>query len=199
MITQSVRSDNGGREGKWVALSIATILAVSASLLPYHQAAQEEQLLAAHQQAVADLNTENIAMVAELRLAHEEIRNLYTDNQIDSASSKLALWPDLKELEALWLAPFVQDQSWERKGKHQWEKVTNSVYFGMNTLQKGANSVVLISEYEEPEIWFAQDFDNAMTATSLSSFTDLKTIRTKLIADNWQQVVFDSHSASHQH
>ncbi|HIF9545200.1 TPA: DUF6162 family protein [Photobacterium damselae] len=186
MITQSVRSDNGSREGKWVALSIATILAVSALLLPYHQAAQEEQLLGAHQQAVADLNTENLAMVAELRLAHEEIRNLYTDNQIDSASSKLTLWPDHKELEALWLAPFVQDQSWERKGKHQWEKVTDSVYFGMNTLQKGANSVVLISEYEEPEIWFAQDFDNAMTATSLSSFTDLKTIRTKLIADNWQ-------------
>ncbi len=37
MITQKIRPDNGSRQGKWVALTIAGILAVSAALLPYHQ------------------------------------------------------------------------------------------------------------------------------------------------------------------
>ena len=38
MIIQSVRADTGGREGKWVALIIATILGFAALAIPYHQA-----------------------------------------------------------------------------------------------------------------------------------------------------------------
>ncbi|MEF1281374.1 hypothetical protein QTO05_20010 [Vibrio fortis] len=38
MIIQSVRADTGGREGKWVALIIASILGFATLAIPYHQA-----------------------------------------------------------------------------------------------------------------------------------------------------------------
>lgn len=79
MITQKVRPDNGSREGKWVALTIAGILAISTLLLPYHQTESEHTEALAHQVLITDLEQEELAMIAELKLAHEEIRDLHID------------------------------------------------------------------------------------------------------------------------
>ncbi len=79
MITQKIRPDNGSREGKWVALTIAGILAVSSALLPYHQNEVEHAEALEHQVLMTDLGQEELAMVAELKLAHEEIRDLHID------------------------------------------------------------------------------------------------------------------------
>ena len=77
MISQSVHADDGGREGKWMALLIVLILAIAALLLPYHQAISNKKVLANHQISIKDLPSVELAMLAELRLAHEEIRNIH--------------------------------------------------------------------------------------------------------------------------
>lgn len=79
MITQKIRPDNGSREGKWVALTIAGILAVSTILLPHHQTETEHTDVQSHQVLITDLEQEELAMIAELKLAHEEIRDLHLD------------------------------------------------------------------------------------------------------------------------
>ncbi|WP_299021983.1 hypothetical protein [uncultured Photobacterium sp.] len=48
MITESVISDDGGREGKWVVLFIAMFLLVVGILLPYHQLSSEGHERAVH-------------------------------------------------------------------------------------------------------------------------------------------------------
>ncbi|MCG3865218.1 MULTISPECIES: hypothetical protein [unclassified Photobacterium] len=184
MIRQSVRSDNGDREGKWVVLCIGLILLVSFVLLPYHQTTQPQSILLSHQIAITDLAAEEIAMVAELRLAHEEIRNLFQDSQLSDAVGQ---WPKISELQEFWIAPFVTDKSWERKGRHQWALITGAIYQGVKTDEKGAMSVVLNSVSASPDIWLAMNNDVVLLdANTLHDFDE-----TQLISNGWTQIVFN--------
>lgn len=206
MISQSVHPDDGGREGKWVALIIIAILATAALLLPYHQNASSEKPLARHQISIKDLPTVELAMIGELRLAHEEIRNIHQDNlELDSPElGSLELesgefegaeleniglestnaWPDMAELDELWLAPFIIDKSWERKGKHAWRKVAPALYQGIPALTTGSVAVILNSQAARPDVWLALDMPNPvpMMASTLNTV--------ELISAGWKQVVF---------
>ncbi|MGC3836695.1 DUF6162 family protein [Moritella viscosa] len=148
MISQSVHADDGGREGKWVALLIVLILAIAALLLPYHQAISNKKVLANHQISIKDLRSVELAMIAELRLAHEEIRNIHQDSlELESVEFEgVDIWPDMAELKELWLAPFIIDKSWERKGKHDWRKVAPALYQGIPALTTGSVAVLLNSQ-----------------------------------------------------
>lgn len=191
MISQSVHPDDGGREGKWVALIIIAILATAALLLPYHQNASSEKQLARHQISIKDLPTVELAMIGELRLAHEEIRNIHQDNleldslELESAELKSRdTWPDMAELDELWLAPFIIDKSWERKGKHAWRKVAPALYQGIPALTTGSVAVILNSQAARPDVWLALDMPNPvpMMASTLNTV--------ELISAGWKQVVF---------
>ncbi|MGF1761498.1 hypothetical protein L4D76_27055 [Photobacterium sagamiensis] len=187
MISQTVHTDDGGREGKWVALSISLILAVAAILLPYHQETVQQQTLSPHQVFIKDLAADELAMIAELRLAHEEIRNLHQDSvELDGTES----WADIAELEALWLAPFIQDKGWERKGKHLWFKISPALYQGVPQLESGSASVVLNSMQEEPDIWLHLDktIQPVISGDIRSERVPLQT--RVLIETGWKQVVF---------
>lgn len=191
MIRQSVRSDNGDREGKWVALCIAIILIIACVLLPYHQVNTTQTSLAAHQIAITDLSADELAMVAELRLAHEEIRNLHQDTA--------GVWPQLNELQEYWIAPFVEDKSWERKGRHQWTMIADGVYQGIRSNETGAMSVILNSHHASPDIWLA-----ATSNTTAWQGHRQEPINEKSLIDNaWTQIVFEqtphSDSATHAH
>jgi len=192
MISQSVHADDGGREGKWVALLITLILVFAALLLPYHQTASSEKVLASHQISIKDLPSVELAMIAELRLAHEEIRNIHQDSV---EFEGMDVWPGMAELKELWLAPFISDKSWERKGEHQWRNVGPALYQGIPALTTGSVAVLLSSQAPRPEVWLALDMP---TPTPMAE-TTLNTAA--LINAGWKQVVFaddsDSDHAEH--
>lgn len=182
MITQKVRPDNGSREGKWVALTIAGILAVSTILLPHHQAETEHTEVLAHQVLITDLEQEELAMIAELKLAHEEIRDLHLD---------AGEWPAVSELEEFWVAPFVQDQSWQRKGSHQWQRLDAGIYLGVRQDEKGAASMLLDSRNEHADIWFIQ---------STTKASDLSLVEiSERQKQGWQQIVLVPATSSNAH
>jgi len=186
MISQSVHADDGGREGKWVALIIISILAIAALLLPYHQTASSERELASHQISIKDLPSVELAMIAELRLAHEEIRNIHQDN-VDLENVEFEdvdSWPAMAELKALWLAPFISDKSWERKGKHDWRKLAPALYQGIPTLTTGSVAVVLNSQGARPDVWLAlgMPVPAPMAEKAFNS--------SELISAGWKQIVF---------
>ncbi|MEZ9208672.1 hypothetical protein AB6E95_14390 [Vibrio splendidus] len=157
MMIQSVRADTGGREGKWVGLIIVFILSFATVAIPFHQAESHVKAVLDHQILVTDVEQENLAMLSELRLAHEEIRDLRMDSDGE--------WPSVASLKDEWVAPFVEDQSWKRKGSHTWlldergyyfstpsEQATSSEYAAQSD-HGFADSFILNANSISPEIW----------------------------------------------
>ncbi|WP_368085057.1 DUF6162 family protein [Vibrio splendidus] len=157
MMIQGVRADTGGREGKWVGLIIVFILSFAMIAIPFHQAESHIEAVLDHQILVTDVEQENLAMLSELRLAHEEIRDLRMDSDGE--------WPSVASLKDEWVTPFVEDQSWKRKGSHTWlldargyyfstpsEQATSSEYAAQS--EHGfADSFILNANSVSPEIW----------------------------------------------
>ena len=148
---QGVRADTGGREGKWVGLIIVFILSFATVAIPFHQAESHIKTVLDHQILVTDVEQENLAMLSELRLAHEEIRDL----RIDSDGE----WPSVASLKDEWVAPFVEDQSWKRKGSHTWLLDERGYYFSTPSEYAAqsdhgfADSFILNANSVSPEIW----------------------------------------------
>ncbi|MFZ3408275.1 DUF6162 family protein [Vibrio chagasii] len=151
MMIQSVRADTGGREGKWVGLIIVFILCFATVAIPFHQAESHVKAVLDHQILVTDVEQENLAMLSELRLAHEEIRDLRMDSDGE--------WPSVASLKDEWVAPFVEDQSWKRKGSHAWVLDERGYYFSTPsehatpTDHGFADSFILNANSVSPEIW----------------------------------------------
>ena len=157
MMIQGVRADTGGREGKWVGLIIVFILSFATVAIPFHQEESHFKAVLDHQILVTDVEQENLAMLSELRLAHEEIRDLRMDSDGE--------WPSVVSLKDEWVAPFVEDQSWKRKGSHAWlldergyyfstpsEQATSSEYAAQSD-HGFADSFILNANSVSPEIW----------------------------------------------
>ena len=157
MMIQGVRADTGGREGKWVGLIILFILSFSTVAIPFHQAESHVKAVLDHQILVTDVEQENLAMLSELRLAHEEIRDLRMDSDGE--------WPSVASLKDEWVAPFVEDQSWKRKGSHAWVLDERGYYFSTPSEYStpseqatqpdhgSADSFILNANSVSPEIW----------------------------------------------
>ncbi|UPR49275.1 hypothetical protein ITG09_18310 [Vibrio cyclitrophicus] len=157
MMIQGVRADTGGREGKWVGLIIVFILCFATVAIPFHQAESHVKAVLDHQILVTDVEQENLAMLSELRLAHEEIRDLRMDSDGE--------WPSVASLKDEWVAPFVEDQSWKRKGSHAWVLDERGYYFSTPseyatpseqatpTDHGSADSFILNANSVSPEIW----------------------------------------------
>ncbi|WP_172378984.1 DUF6162 family protein [Vibrio sp. Vb339] len=157
MMIQGVRADTGGREGKWVGLIIVFILSFATVAIPFHQAESHIKAVLDHQILVTDVEQENLAMLSELRLAHEEIRDLHMDSDGE--------WPSVASLKDEWVAPFVEDQSWKRKGSHTWLLDERGYYFSTPSEDTApseqatptehgfADSFILNANSVSPEIW----------------------------------------------
>ncbi len=154
---QGVRADTGGREGKWLGLIIVFILCFATVAIPFHQVKSHIKAVLDHQILVTDVEQENLAMLSELRLAHEEIRDLRMDSDSE--------WPSVASLKDEWVAPFVEDQSWKRKGSHTWLLDVRGYYFSTpseyatsseqatQTDHGFADSFILNANSVSPEIW----------------------------------------------
>ncbi|MEC7309822.1 DUF6162 family protein [Vibrio crassostreae] len=155
MMIQGVRADTGGREGKWVGLIIVFILSFATVAIPFHQAESHVKAVLDHQILVTDVEQENLAMLSELRLAHEEIRDLRMDSDGE--------WPSVASLKDEWVAPFVEDQSWKRKGSHAWLLDERGYYFSAPSEYPAqsehgfADSFILNANSVSPEIWIFFD------------------------------------------
>ncbi|MDN2663318.1 hypothetical protein OW492_08015 [Psychromonas sp. 14N.309.X.WAT.B.A12] len=191
MITQSVVSENRGHEGYWIAFLCALILVFGALLLPFNRTHDDHHTLAKHQVFIDDLTPTPLAMIADLRLAHEEIRYLYETNQT---------WPDVVQLEESWLAPFVKDKSWEHRGQHQWLLVAPGVYQS-EPIESGTR-YLLNSQGQTVDIWLDKDQQasllHALTSIESNSI-DLSVAQ--FISAGWIQVIFNNEveDTAHHH
>ncbi len=189
---QGVRADTGGREGKWVGLIIVFILSFATVAIPFHQAESHVKAVLDHQILVTDVEQENLAMLSELRLAHEEIRDLRMDSD--------GVWPSVMSLKDEWVAPFVEDQSWKRKGSHTWLLDKRGYYFSTPseyatpsehstpTDHGSADSFILNANSVSPEVWI---FFGGV-ATQPASF-DQHTLE----STGWKMVVNESEIEQH--
>ncbi|MEZ8388623.1 hypothetical protein AB6C53_05085 [Vibrio splendidus] len=187
MMIQGVRADTGGREGKWVGLIIVFILSFATVAIPFHQAESHIKAVLDHQILVTDVEQENLAMLSELRLAHEEIRDLRMDSDGE--------WPSVASLKDEWVAPFVEDQSWKRKGSHTWLLDERGYYFSTPseyatpseqatpTEHGFADSFILNANSVSPEIWI---FFGGV-ASQPTNFDE-----NTLESDGWKMVVNES-------
>ena len=179
MTIQAVVSENKGHEGYWIATLCLLILLIGALLLPYNSAHHQHQSLADHQVLITDLPSPLLAMIAELRLAHEEIRYFYQMQQD---------WLAVTQLEQDWIAPFVKDKSWAHQGEHDWSLVAAGIY--QSTPAKGGIRYLLNSRSDQVDIWL-QEKPQASVATAF----DLNALATS----GWTQVVFSESQLTEQH
>lgn len=198
IIQQPVVSENRGHEGYWIAFLCAFILVIGALLLPYNSVSHEHESLQSHQVLITELTPPPLSMIAELRLAHEEIRYFYEANQA---------WLSVQQLQADWIAPFVKDKSWSHQGEHQWSQVVPGIY--QSKPAQGGPRYLLNSQDQALDIWI--DFKNTTPQTSIVKVnanaqvnSDVKaqsnTIdTTSLIKAGWAQVVFESEQNASEH
>jgi len=182
MSLQNIRPDDGHREGRWIVLTIAVILGSAAILMPYHQVTTEKPDTQSYQVLITDLHQNELGLITELKLAHEEIRDL----QLETGT-----WPEVSDMEALWVAPFVKDQNWKRKGSHQWQQVDGGVYIGIKKNAQGSASMLLDSRGPQADIWF-NDSSHSLNVGALSDLAKRRQY-------GWQQIVLSDSSSSHSH
>jgi hypothetical protein len=186
MKSQVVRSEDGGKEGTWIAFLITLILLVGWVLLPFNQAFHASSELAKHQLSILQLAPKQLTMVADLRLAHEEIRNIYIDTD---------QWATIEALEQSWLAPFVKDKSWQHQGKHQWTQIMKGIYQGVPEI--GDVRFLLISRQKEVALWLDIQ-GNASLLMAQTRLPEIASLTNELINAGWLQVVFPSEEP-HEH
>ena len=182
MIIQSVTPDNGSAEGKWIALIIGCILLIAVIALPYHQSNDEGVSLESHQVLITDLAQADLAMIAELRLAYEEIYDIQAESEEDNS------WPEITYLADEWLPPFVQDQSWERRGMHQWQHLGNGVYLGLTAKKDRSASFIFNAKGDDIELWLNSELMSTAISPNSISWNE-----SELIQQHWVQVVFPAH------
>lgn len=179
MIIQPVNSNNGGQEGKWIAFLCALIIGVGALLLPYNSASEAHQDVAQHQLPINSLTSLPLSMIADLRLADEEIRYMHESTQ---------QWLSVAQLEADWIAPFVKDKSWLHQGEHLWLQVVPGVY--QSTPAKGGIRYLLNSRDTHLDIWV--DLSEQATLLSVDSDQETQLQDADFIKLGWKQVLFKS-------
>ncbi|GLS91888.1 hypothetical protein GCM10007916_29580 [Psychromonas marina] len=181
MIIQPVISENSGQEGRWIAFLCVIIVSIGALLLPQNQAPHEHVSVDSHQISISDLSVQRLSMIADLRLAHEEVRALYDDT---------ATWQSITQLAEDWLAPFVQDKSWEHQGRHHWLQIGNGIYQGRS--EQSGGGYILNSQHREVDVWL----DLNGEATSIEMKNAVLSAQ-DLVAAGWTQVVFSTKNDIH--
>ncbi len=182
---EKVRPDNGAREGRYLLAGIVLLILGGLLTLPFNQRDSDHARLDDNQVAAGSLGQAQQMLMAQLQLAHEEIRDLYLESQELDA---LAQWPGIQDLSDLYLAPFIQDLNWQAMGEHEWQSLGNGLYLGVSPVAGLDYPSVLLDsrESEAPQIWLYPE-------TSVAIESDLEQL-------GWYQLVFvKTQRQSHHH
>ncbi len=177
------------------------IVSLGFSLMVIHrtQSEQATQLETYQISAYSDLNDIEQGIFSDLYAAAFEIDEIHDFDDV---------WPQINALEEMYLAPFLKDASWERRGKLLWTlknddqaALYTAAYIGTTSEpdisgsfllllshhhdedEAGENEGVVHSEEDEEEhctIWYAAG--NAPTIPN-------ELIEKNLIAKGWQEVI----------
>lgn len=180
MTIQTISSENGEQEGIWIASLCALILLLGWLLLPHNQALTKQASVSSFQVSIKHLSVKPLAMIADLRLAHEEIFHLYQEQNS---------WQSTQQLEDAWISPFVKDKSWSHQGEHRWLSIAPGAYQGIS--KSGGTGYILNSMKSQVDIWV----DLQEKATLISVQQDPLT-SAQLIQAGWTQVVFHTEQPS---
>ena len=200
MHTQIVRSVGTRRETGYVLLAML-LVSLGFSLMVVHRTRSEQatQLETYQLSAFSDLNNAEQGIFSDLYAATVEIDEIHDFD---------AVWPQIEELEEMYLAPFLKDAGWERRGKLAWSvkhddrpMLHTAAYIGTTSDAEVAGSFLLLlshhhdengtepdemtADAEEDEeghstIWYAGDDDPAIP-------DDL--IEQNFIANGWEEVI----------
>lgn len=151
MTIQTVRPNDGTHEARWVFSAIIFVIAITALLMPLNQHKQKGNEYNESYIYTEQLSTLTRAFIADLKLAHEEIRDLHSHTVMQGERA----WPTPQQLEQEWLAPFTQDKTWHRYGQHQWQLIGDGFYLGVPDTSELAPSVILSSLNQASVIWLA--------------------------------------------
>lgn len=183
--TQKVWPDNGAREGRYIFLSISLLLLLGLVTIPLNQRDDVAVELADHQLRADQMTVAQQTLLSQLKVAHEEIVDLYQDSV---EFEDTPMWPQVEQLEELYLAPFTQDQNWRSLAELDWHSLEDGRYLaraGNDDL--GYQTVLLDSQdQDEPAIWL--------------HLASIQTPNADLAHGQWQQVVFvQTHRQAHHH
>ena len=189
---QQVKPNTGARESLWISLTVVAILLFATLALPHHQVNETTQALEIHQRSVKDLQQQDLSLIHDLKIAHEEIRAIYTE---------IEAWPDIEALTQEWIFPFVEDKSWQYRGAHTWTFIGNALYLGTSSDQNGAASMLLDTQYDQPVIWLSHQKDNHQVLNeALVRFSaQHDKVIDVLKQYGWQEVIFNQPSSHHGH
>ncbi|MGL6259804.1 DUF6162 family protein [Vibrio sp. WXL210] len=182
--TQKVWPDNGAREGRYIFFCIAILLLLGMVTIPLNQRDNGIVELEAHQLRVDQMSVNQQTLLSQLKIAHEEIVDIYQDNlEFDGADQ----WPNVDELEALYLAPFVKDHNWNSLAQLDWHSLEDGRYLGKAANDDlGYQSVLLDSQAQDAvHIWLHR--------------ASVERPEIDLIKTHWQEAVFVQTSRQAHH
>ncbi|GAL17456.1 hypothetical protein JCM19235_6005 [Vibrio maritimus] len=186
---QKVWPDNGAREGRYILLAIALLIAFAFVAIPINQRASTDIVLKSYQVRADQLTTRQQTLVSQLKVSHEEIFDLHLELKDEGT---MTVWPSILELKDLYLAPFTEDLNWQNLASISWNGLENGYYSGEMTTPELSLAQVLVNSQNEdsPVIWLHTDAQELPTNIN----DDL------LLKQGWKQVVFvQTHRQAHSH
>lgn len=105
----------GSRETRWILLLSLMIVAICSFVIATRgKDSAAEQLESWQLNAFTELSSNEIGVFNALLTAAIEIE--------DSHDLEDGYWLEIKELEEMYIPPFVKDAAWQKQGKIQWDK-----------------------------------------------------------------------------
>lgn len=193
MTTQAIRPAGAGHETWAVILACAVILLLAMTTIAIRSASLVERAVPADKiDARHGLTAAEQGIYADLLVAADEI-GLMPDA------------PDIEDLGAALIAPFVDDASGARRGEHRWIRLQDGAvigYMGMTRHPEIAGSLLLRMPLSvtggqgqsgfAPQVWLNKSAQFANTPFSALD-------EAKLLHDGWRQIVshFDAGVTRH--
>ncbi|PID57606.1 hypothetical protein CSB45_07210 [candidate division KSB3 bacterium] len=162
MFTEIVKPSGTRQETFYVLLTILFV-ALGFSLMVIHRSRSEEtaQLESYQLSAFSDLNDAEKGIFSDLYAAAIEI---------DAIHDLENIWPQIDELEEIYLAPFLKDAGWERRGKLAWSvkhddqaTLHTAAYLGISAEPDVSASFLLLLSHHHDEKAAAHD-ENSLPA-----------------------------------